>query len=323
MVQVRRFGMLLAAVLATGSVAGCDRGDEPSAASSTSIPTTSMPAPPPVSTTGSQPSTTAVTTTASATSAPSSSTSTTLPAEMAISRPYLDPSICRATAAWESRFEDHTIDFLFWIRTDEPISLQVVGDPELGTSGPFAMVLRYPVQLGDVDDGQRQLMTIADLTVGVISYPNGNGDAMWNLPDGSQAYLRARDLAFDEIVAVVASLMPRLSDAEIPGFDVDKSATLPLLTEHMNSGIDGRSAGFTCETDHEPPREYRVDAYDAEPVYEYLAILDRARPMDAGNVDGTTVVVGYGLTDETTPRVDDVVNADEATWNALLQQPPP
>lgn len=238
---------------------------------------------------------------------------------MAISRPYLDPSICTATAAWETRFVDHTVDHLFWIRTEEPISLQVVGDPALGTAGPFAMLLRYPVQLGEV--AQRELTTISGWTVGVIMSPNGNGDALWDLPDGGQGYLRSRDLTLEEIVGVIASLESRPSDAAIPGFDVAASAALPLLAEHMNSGIDARGAVFTCQTNDEPPREYRVDAWDGEPVLEFLSILDRARPIDAGNIDGTTIVIAGGFASETSPHIAQVTNADQITWDALLQQP--
>jgi hypothetical protein len=214
---------------------------------------------------------------------------------------------------------DHTIDQLFGIRTEEPISLQVVGDPALGTAGPFAMLLRYPVQLGEV--AQRDLTTIGGWTVGVITYPNGNGDALWNLPDGGQGYLRSRDLTLDQIVGVIASLEPRPPDAAIPGFDLAASAALPLIAEHMNSGIDARGAAFTCQTNDEHPLQYRVDAWDGEPVFEFLAILDRARPLDAGNIDGTTIVIASGIATETSPRVAQVTNADQGTWDTLLRQP--
>lgn len=238
---------------------------------------------------------------------------------MAINRPYLDPSICAGTAAWETEFEDHTIDQLFWIRTEEPITLQVVGDPALGAAGPFAMLLRYPVQLREVG-APGELTTIGGWNVAAMVAPNGNGDALWSLPDGGQGYLRSRDLTLDEIVGVIASLEPRPPDAAIPGFDVAASSAIPLLAEHMNSGINARGAVFTCQTNEEPPLQYRVDAWEGEPVLEFLAILDRARPIDAGNIGGTTIVIG-GLLTETSPRVAQVTNADQKTWDALLQQP--
>ena len=250
------------------------------------------------------------------------SPSTTQPSVMAVSRPYLDPSICTATGAWEADLEDYTIDALFWIRTADPFSMQVVGDPALGTSGAFAMVLRFPVHLAEVGAG-RELRTIGSWTVGLIASSSGTGDALWDLPDGGQGYLRFRDLTIDQVDAVIASLEPRTPGAAIAGFDVAATADLPLLAEHMNSGIDARGAGFTCQTDDEHPFQYRVDAWDGEPVYEFLVILDRARPLDAGNVNGTTIVIGSGVPTDRSPRVTQVTNADPAIWDALVQSSNP
>lgn len=324
MVAVRVRATCLTAMAMLGVAASCDGPDDGAGGASSTIAIADEPARTPATSTS--PSTTSpVTVTTSGTSTTTSTSvlapTSTVAATMAISRPFLDPSICTVTEAWESRFEDHTIEMLFWISPDEPIPLQVVGDPALGTSGPFAMVLRLPEQMSDVEAG-RELVTIGEWTVGVFPVPNGNGDAIWNLPDGGQGYLRSRDLSTDQIVAVIDSLSARQADAAIPGFDVDGPAALPLLTEHMSSGLDGRAAGITCRTDEEPPREYRVDAVDAEPVLEFLAILDRPRPLDAGDVGGTTIVIAGGLPTATSPRVEQVIDADQTTWDGVLRLTP-
>jgi len=243
---------------------------------------------------------------------------------MAISRPYLDPAICTPIAARQLRFEDHTYEYVFWIRTDQPFAMQVVGDPARRANAPFAMLLRFPVPVGKLD-AQRELIRIGDFEVGIMSPPNGqgNGDALFNLPDGGQGYLRSRDLTRQQMVAVIESLRPRPANAEIPGFDVDEHAESTLIAEHMNSGIAGALSSLSCRSREEPIRQYRVDAVDGEPVFEYLAILDRARPIGAGEINGTTIVIGHGLVSESAPRVDQVVNADQATWDALLAQPFP
>src|SRR5829696_8727168 len=97
-------------------------------------------APTSVTSTTSSSSTGAPTTSASApttSTSTTSTTSTTLAPPMAISRPYLDPAICTPIAARQLRFEDHTYEHVFWIRTDEPFAMQVVGDPARRANAPF------------------------------------------------------------------------------------------------------------------------------------------------------------------------------------------
>jgi hypothetical protein len=243
---------------------------------------------------------------------------------MALSRPYVDPSVCEPVAATEGAFDDLELT-PFWIWTDEPIAIQVLGDPALGPIGPFAVLLRYPEQIAEMNG--RHIETVNDWPVAIVTSPNGNGDALWQLPDGSEAYLRTRDLDRTQIVAIVEQLQPRAADAPIPGFDFGRGSAatgeIEMLAEHMNSGLQGQSASLACRSYDNPLAVWRVTALDADPVVEYIYILDRPRPVDVGFVDGTVIVIGHGFVTGSTPSAAEVTNADPDVWAALLTQPFP
>ncbi len=181
--------------------AGCDTEDGTAAASTSTVPATIT-------------STTPSTTTPPPTTASPTPTTTSVPAPMALTRPYVDPSVCEPVAAIEGTFDDLKLT-PFWIWTEEPIAIQVLGDPALGPIGPFAVLLRYPEQIAEMSG--RDIETVNDWRVAIVASPNGNGDALWQLPDGSEAYLRTRDLDRTQIVAVIEQLQPRAADAPIPG----------------------------------------------------------------------------------------------------------
>ncbi len=91
----------------------------------------------------------------------------------------------------------------------------------------------------------------------------------------------------------------------------------------MNSGLRGQSASLACRSYDDPLAVWRVTALDADPVVEYIYILDRPRPVEVGFVDGTVIVIGHGFVTDSTPSAAEVTDADPDTWAALLTQPFP
>jgi hypothetical protein len=65
---------------------------------------------------------------------------------------------------------------------------------------------------------------------------------------------------------------------------------------------------------------YRITTLDGDPVFQYALVIDRPVPLEVAFRQGTLVVI-EGIEDSTAPSVDDVYNADLATWNNLLANP--
>ncbi len=244
---------------------------------------------------------------------------------MTINRPFVDPSICSPLAASESGWAEVILQ-PFAIGTDGPIAMQVFADPTLGPDGPFALLLRYrdrPEYL-DVPD---ELVDVNGWQVGLRTLQPGTTEATWDLADGGRAYLRARDLDRETIVALVESLQVREKSADVAGFDIrgDRplGASISMVAEHMNTGLAARGATFACTT---PDTSiWRVSAIDADPIAAYTFALDRPRPLDVEVVGNTLILVGgpQSFVDRPLVRASDVVNADPATWQDLLGQPMP
>ena len=137
-------------------------------------------------------------------------------------RPIIDPAICETVFAREGpTFEPFGPLTLFSRPSEFPVPIQIIGNAEQGPVGPFAIVLRY---LDSERPVTGDLIDVNGAAVGVTTNPNGNGEATWNLPDGSQGYLRSRGLSREEIIAVLTTLTPRLptlrsqdSSTETPG----------------------------------------------------------------------------------------------------------
>ena len=193
--------------------------------------------------------------------------------------------------------------------------IQVIGDPEMGAAGPFAIVLRYQdstrAPSGDMID-------INGFPVGISTHPNGNGEATWNMIDGSQGYLRSRGLSRDEIVAIVASLTPRDPDAPVGGFDygADGPTGLEILHERMNTQVSEGSTSSSQCTIPGATVGYSVSILTGDPVYEFGGVIDRPAPLSVGMRDGVVLVIS-GPDLPGAPTVDDVIEADETLWNEL------
>ena len=251
----------------------------------------------------------------------STSTTSTVAETETITRPITDSSICEPQSARGSQFANHTLT-LFANSREAPIPIQIIGHRADQSFDAFALVERFftsdPYQTGSNDTTE-----INGNQVWIGTYPNGNGDARWELPDGSIAYLRSRGLDRAALETIVGGLSPRDPSATIPGFDFDTSATtaeFELLHEHLNTGLGGNVATLQCIS---PVTDfvYQISAIDADPIVEYAGVLDRSVPLEVGVRAGTVIVIN-GPPDPSAPTVADVGNADTDTWAALLVDSP-
>ncbi len=249
-------------------------------------------------------------------------TTQTTTSQQPIVRPYVDPTICNPLTATESTYSDDT-----WVPfarpSAEPLPIQAIGDPSLGPTGPFAVVLRYPNQ--DHTDQVGDLVNINGWAVGMHTFENGNGEAIWNLSDGTQGYLRSRGLDTTTLASIVARLTQRDRSAPVPGFDYAGSpngpAHLELIAEHINAGLTGSSATIRCRVET-TAFIYTITTIDADPVTRFMSVIDSPPPLEVAAAAGRLIVI-IGNADAKAPTAAQVSNADPATWSNLVAQPPP
>ncbi len=251
-------------------------------------------------------------------SPPPITTTTTTAAAGLITRPYVDPALCGLGA--KAVYTSTNVSWMpFSLGPQQTISIQVFGAETDGMAQPFAVVLRLPVTADDRANDHP--VTINGAQVSITMVENGNQHAAWRLPDGSWAYLRGRDLDETAVVALITRLTPRSLDSAIPGFDLAES-TQPddpvLLAEHLNNDLSGTFTRFQC-TSAANDGVYYIDSVQGDPVFVYLGILDRSRPYAVGvNGDGVITIDGGNKS----LSLDDIVQADQATWDALPEIAP-
>ena len=273
------------------------------------------PSTPPATSVAVQTSTTPAPTTPT-TVAPMSSTppATTIPAPAAITRPYIDPQVCGAGAK-AVYVSDEKMWVPFAVTAPQSSPLQVFASPTNGVAKPFAVVIRLSETSNRRVNDHPVTINGSEVSIDIVG--NGNASAAWTLPDGTWAYLRARDLDEAAIVALVTRLSPRDMTAPIPGFDLTPSSApddLVLLHEHLNSGLSLTVTRFQCIT---APNAgiYHVDAVMGDPVAVYFGVIDRPRPYVIA-VNGTGALAIDGPAERAiTPEM--VTNADSATWDAI------
>ena len=250
-----------------------------------------------------------------ATSEPTTTEPTTVPVApppaVALTMPHLgyDSRLCSQRTAAGS-LEPITFELTPFWRTDEPsIPLQIIGDPELGAAGPFALVQRY------FHPGDRYLGGDA------ATYGNGNGSAVWELPDGSKGYLRSRGLTSDEIATIVEHLTPRPADASIPGFDYFADAAAPPATllmhaEQNNDAVSLAGYRITC-TDPTTGFEYWASVYAGDPVAMHAAVIDRSPPLEVELRGDAVVVNGMASGTSSWPSIDDIIELGDEEWAGI------
>jgi hypothetical protein len=235
-------------------------------------------------------------------------------------RPSVDSSVCAPISAFESAPTEYALH-PFAQATNQTLPIQVIGGRTLGPTGPFAVLLRYIDEYPS--SSQREETPINGWNVGIRTYPNGNGSATWNLPDGTQGYVRSRGLDADALTSIVAALTPRdLTDA-IPGFNYapapERAEQLELLGEHLNTGLHGGGASIECRVES-AGFNYRIGAYEADMVAMFMLVIDRPVPLEVGWRDGTLIVIN-GEVHPSAPTVAQVRNAEPAVWAELLRPP--
>jgi hypothetical protein len=234
-----------------------------------------------------------------------------------ILRPYVDPKVCMPLVASESTFDNLALQPFAW-GADTPLSIQAIGDSSAGPGGSFAVVLRYAEPVSSA--GRDSSVEINGWTVSVRTYANGNGDAVWDLPDGTQGYLRSRGLDREDLYSIVSALNPRDLSAPTPGFDYsptpDAGSRLQLVAEHISSGLAGQAATFQCRV-QATGAIYRITSLRADPIVEFMAVIDRPLPIEVGIV-GDSLIIIDGSPDPSAPTLTQIVDAQADVWEPLL-----
>jgi hypothetical protein len=153
----------------------------------------------------------------------------------------------------------------------------------------------------------------------VQTYPNGNGEATWNLSDGTQGYVRSRGLDLEQLSRIVRDLRPHDGGASIPGFDFTPrgdEGTISMQAEHLNIGVRGGRATSRCQLGS-TSFVYRIDALFGDPIYQYALVIDRPVPLDVGFADATLITIS-GQAEPTAPTVRDVIDAGADQSQTLL-----
>lgn len=229
-------------------------------------------------------------------------------AQPIVLRPTISSEVCRDGVAEGDARRASAIDGPlqpFAIAQASPFPIQIVGEVD-DPAQPFAVLLRY------VTASQRG-------PTGVRVYDNGNGEASLGLQDGTWAYVRSRGMTEDELVALTRRMTPRALSHPVPGFDLTGRSGPQVLHEHLNTGLRTASAVFACTASTavgDVPFRVLVAGF-GEPVLAYLAVIDRSPPLAVRrNGDGVLLISGPDLSEA--PTLDDVVDADQATWDSLL-----
>ena len=223
-------------------------------------------------------------------------------------RPTISSEVCRDGVAEGDARQADVIDGSFQpftIAQAEPIPIQIVGEVD-DPAQPFAVLLRY-------ESASQRWPT------GVRVFDNGNGEASLDLQDGTWAYVRTRGMSEDELIALTRRMTPRAVSHPVPGFDLTGRSGPQVLHEHLDTGLRAASAVFTCTVSAAGGDVlYSVlVAGFGEPVLAYLAVIDRSPPLAVRrNGDGVLLIIGPDLPEA--PALDDVVDADQATWDSLL-----
>lgn len=205
--------------------------------------------------------------------------------------------------------------------------MHAVGDPTEGAAGPFALVLRYFEPRQPARGTETVRIDGIDIHVSVyddLDSPTeiGNGQVEWDLPDGSQGYIRSRGLGRDDLLSIVANLTPRAADAAMPGFDYDASGTQPerlsLLVEGTNDALGGFGYGLTCTSpvDGQEGFSTRVTVADGAGVGVYALVLDRHRPAWVVR-RGDAIVVGGLDASSVNAAPDRLESISEDEWRAV------
>ena len=250
----------------------------------------------------------------------------TAPPTADLTRPVADPTVCESFTAIDGALAGLPLNpgnlplTLFARPSSAPIPIQIIGNPVDGPTKPFAVIQRSFD--AETEPSGHEAVDINGVTVWVTTHPDGNVEAVWNLADGTQGYLRSRGLTRDDVVAIVTALTPRPPDSAIAGFDYDTTGTvgLELVTEQLNTDVTiGKLAGSQCRVAG-TGSVYRIWAITGDTLYQFASVIDRPVPLDVGITNGTVIVIS-GPAGPIAPTAQDVIDADKHTWLELLNRP--
>ena len=238
-----------------------------------------------------------------------------------------DPSVCESFTAIDGALAGLPVEpgqsppTLFARPSSAPIPIQIIGNPVDGPTKPFAVIQRSFD--AETEPSGQEAVDINGVTVWVTTHPDGNGEAVWNLADGSQGYLNVRQgLDRHDVVGIVTARTPRSPDSAIAGFDYDTTGTagLELVTEQLNTDVTiGKLAGSQCRVAG-TGSVYRIWTITGDTLYQFASVIDRPVPVDVGITNGTVIVIS-GPAGPTAPTAQDVIDADKHTWLELLNRP--
>lgn len=238
-------------------------------------------------------------------------------------------------------FEEGTCEsqHVAWVEPDGPspwyafargrvlgVPVQVIADRSEGAAGPFAVILRYfephrPAagQTSTEIGGNQVFVSVYDRLDG--SDGSGNGEAVWDLPDGSQGYLRSRGLDSDVIESIVADLRPRSNDHPIPGFDYQPDESRPepleLVAEQTNDEVFSAIYALHCVADNSQHGWLvtPVVVVADQGVAPYGAAIDRHRPAWITR-DADAVYIG-GIEPRADAPAEALTTISPADWRTL------
>jgi len=149
----------------------------------------------------------------------------------------------------------------------------------------------------------------------------GQGNVVWTLADGSEAYIRTRGFDKTQLATIARALRPRATGSPIPGFDVTRPAPLGLAVVGETAGpIRGTSQSSGGKLAN--GADVTVSALHGNTVFQYGVAMDWL-PLPVVTKRGDAVVMIIGPPATALAAVRSVHNASAQQWAALLRRKPP
>jgi hypothetical protein len=230
--------------------------------------------------------------------------------------PPTRPSVAIAGClpAW-TRESAETVALFAWPSPKRTV--QVLADPSRGAAGPYAIVERFFANTHS-SRGPGTPVTINGRSAWVYVGVYGQGSVRWMLPDGSQAYIRTRDIDRAGLVAIARGLRSRAAASRIPGFDLTRPAPLGLvIVGETADPVHGTSLGSACTLAN--GREVRVGVLYGDTVFQYGVAIDNL-PLPVVAERDNAVITVYGPS--AAALITAVHNATTQQWAAFLRGRP-
>ncbi|MDP9334997.1 MAG: hypothetical protein M3Q30_17045 [Actinomycetota bacterium] len=215
--------------------------------------------------------------------------------------------------AW-TRESSGTVTLFAW--SSPKRTVQVLADPARGAAGPYAIVERFFANTHS-SRGPGTYVTINGRPAWVYVGVYGQGSVLWTLPDGSQTYIRTRDIDRAGLVAIARGLRSRTA-SRIPGFDLTRPAPLGLaIVGETADPVRGSSDNSVCTLAN--GGEVRVAVLHGDTVFRYGVAIDNL-PLPAVAERDNAVITVYGP--NAAALITAVHNATSQQWAAFLRGSP-